>query len=739
MKPVHAIVALLFLPFAVAHFAFRGSLPALDGREHVTGIARPVSIERDHLGIPTITAQNRADLAFGTGYVHAQDRFFEMDLARRFAGGDLAKLFGPAARAHDKLARSFDFHGVARQAIALFSPQDKQILEAYAAGVNEGIASLHSRPWEYWVLRRVPLDWLPEDTLLVIYAMWWDLQYGDREREELRLDINDHLPGTADADGWKPAMRFLFPARTRWDAPIDAVAAGVVSADEPPIPDASQIDLRRTALVRSASPPAQAASPNATHEVIGSNNWALSGARSRTGAALVAGDMHLHLRVPTIWYRMRLRMRNLDLNGVTLPGGPVIVAGSNGSIAWSFTNSYGHWIDVDPRTRELHWLATDPGATNLRLIGLETARSASEALRLAPGIGIPHQNFAVGDHQGHIGWTIAGRIPRAIDWMRTPRQAGWLGAGEVPAILDPSGAAVWSANPRVTDEAASLARIGGSHASIGAGYDLGARAAQIRDDLAALKGPAAPADMLRIQLDDRAVLMAQWHDRLLAALDERALESHPDRAELRSLIEHWDGRAATDSVSYRIVAAFARQTRAAVWQAILRSLNVESSSAPDASFEEPLTRILETKPDNFLPAGFSGWQSFLLAQADATIEALKHTCEPLRRCTWGALNTVRVRHPMSAALPWLSRLIDMPAIPLPGDRDMPRVQGVDFGASVRMAVSPGFEAQGLLSIAGGQSAHPLSPYYRAGFQEWAKGQPLPLLPGPTQHRLELSP
>jgi len=731
LRPLHAIIALLFLPLAVAHFAFRASLPALDGRPHVPGLAHPVWIERDALGIPTITAENRIELAFGTGYVHAQDRFFQMDLARRFASGDLAGLFGAGARSHDQLARSFHFRRVARQAVALLDPVDKQILEAYTAGVNEGLASLGSRPWEFWFLQHVPIEWHAEDTLLVIYAMWWDLQYGERARGELRLDINARLRGEPDRDGWKPAMKFLFPAATRWDAPIDAAERQRAIGGSPPIPDASEIDVHRAPLTSARSLEAM--------EFPGSNNWALSGARSRTGAALVAGDMHLHLGVPAVWYRARLRSGSLDLNGITLPGGPLLVAGSNGAIAWSFTNSYGHWLEVDPTTRAVHWLATDPRATNLRLIALETARSATEALRLAPEIGIPHQNLVVGDRDGHVAWTIAGRIPRAADWMRTPRHTDWLGAGEVPAILDPPSGAVWSANARVTDERAVLSLLGGTYAAIGSGYDLGARAAQVRDDLAALTSPAGPAEMARIQLDDRAVLLEQWRKRLLEVLEAASLAGHPARAEMRNLVQQWDARAAPQSVGYRIVASFAGKTRNALWQSILSSLAVRSGSAPEASFEEPLARILEAQPVNFLPANFSDWHGFLLAQADATLSDLQRECGSLAHCTWGLHNIVRVRHPMSTALPWLSKLIDMPPLALPGDRDMPRVQGVDFGASDRMVVSPGFEAQGILTIAGGQSAHPLSAYYRAGFDQWAKGLPLPLLPGPTRHRLELSP
>jgi penicillin amidase len=213
----------------------------------------------------------------------------------------------------------------------------------------------------------------------------------------------------------------------------------------------------------------------------GSNSWAVAGRLTASGAALIANDMHLGQRVPPTWYRARLRIAAhgsepaLDLNGVTLPGAPLMVAGSNGHIAWGFTNSYGNWFDVaaapcapgaapltvvheeirvrgapsvgldiksgplgvlwrsgagSDRCWFVAWLAQLPEATNIRLMELERASSAADALAIAPDIGIPHQNVVVGDRDGHIGWTIFGRIPaqtgsgrayrRAVDYGRRP-------------------------------------------------------------------------------------------------------------------------------------------------------------------------------------------------------------------------------------------------------------------------------------------------------------------------------
>src|SRR6059058_5572772 len=146
-----------------------------------------------------------------------------------------------------------------------------------------------------------------------------------------------------------------------------------------------------------------------------------------------------------------------------------------------------------------------------------------------------------------------------------------------------------------------------------------------------------------------------------------------------------------------------------------------------------------TQPQHLLARAYPDWPAFLRAQVDVTLADLGERCPELARCTWGARNVVRIRHPLSAALPWLASFLDMPTLELPGDHDMPRVQDGATGASERFDVSPGHESEGYLQLPGGQSGHPLSPYYRAGFIEWARGEPLPFLPGPAEHALTLTP
>ncbi|MBV8306769.1 MAG: penicillin acylase family protein, partial [Gammaproteobacteria bacterium] len=290
-------------------------------------------------------------------------------------------------------------------------------------------------------------------------------------------------------------------------------------------------------------------------------------------------------------------------------------------------------------------------------------------------------------------------------------------------------------------EPRQLQLIGGNLASLGSEYDLGARAGQIRDDLMALSAPVTPADMLHIQLDDRAVFLARWQALLLHTLDGQALQGQPARAELRRLIESWKPQASVDSVGYRLVRAYHDRVQQAVWAMLLAALHVpvDEASWPPAQFEGPLWEMVTTGPLHLLSSDYHDWQQFLLAQVDATLAELAADCPQLARCTWGAGNEAQIRHPLSRAVPWLASLLDMHSLELPGDHDMPRVQNGAVGQSERFAVSPGHEREGYLHIPGGQSGHPLSPYYRAGFDAWARGDPLPFLPGTAEHTLTLTP
>ncbi|MFL5303364.1 MAG: penicillin acylase family protein, partial [Anaeromyxobacteraceae bacterium] len=177
-----------------AYLRLRASRPLLDGTAPVAGLSGSVSVERDALGVPTVRGASRLDVARATGFVHAQDRFFQMDLLRRRAAGELAELFGPLAVEVDRKTRLHRFRAVAARVLATLPPPDRDLLEAYAGGVNAGLAALRDRPFEYLLLRAAPAPWRAEDSVLVIHAMFIDLQGEDDAYESALGALRDAVP-----------------------------------------------------------------------------------------------------------------------------------------------------------------------------------------------------------------------------------------------------------------------------------------------------------------------------------------------------------------------------------------------------------------------------------------------------------------------------------------------------------------------------------------------------------------
>jgi penicillin amidase len=363
---------------------------------------------------------------------------------------------------------------------------------------------------------------------------------------------------------------------------------------------------------------------------------------------------------------------------------------------------------------------------------------------VAKQLGIPPQNFVSGDSSGNIGWTIAGQIPIRsgadarvpADWSDGSGWSGWLSSEDYPQVFNPPSGRIWTANSRVVDSEA-LRKIGDG------GYDLGARASQIRDGLFE-KNRFVETDMLAIQVDDRALFLARWRDLLLQVLDDEAISERAGRAKYRGLVENWIPRASGDSAGYRIVRAFRLETRAKVFDMLTAS--VRSAHGKDIElqiskqFEGPLWQLIHEEPAHMLASNYQSWRGLLLSAVDQNIEYFAaNWSDGLENRTWSERNTAAIRHPLSRALPLLSTWLDMPREPLSGDSNMPKAMSPTTGASERYGVSPGDEENGYLHMPAGQSGHPLSDFYRAGHDDWVKVRPSSFLPGEARYRLVISP
>ena len=209
---VAILVGLPILAAVTATLAVRGSLARLDGRRSIIGLQAPVSVIRDSLGVPDIVAASREDAARALGYLHAQDRFFQMDLQRRLAAGELAALLGSGALETDRDNRRHRFRARAQAVVAAMTGRERTLLFAYTDGVNAGLDDLRARPWEYLLLRAKPRPWLAEDTVLTVHAMFLDLSLPSVTSELTWASVRDNLP--------EALATFLLPVANRWDAPL---------------------------------------------------------------------------------------------------------------------------------------------------------------------------------------------------------------------------------------------------------------------------------------------------------------------------------------------------------------------------------------------------------------------------------------------------------------------------------------------------------------------------------------
>ncbi len=793
------------------------SFATLDGEVALDGLRDRVEVASDGMGIPTIQANNRDDAYRALGWIHARDRLFQMELIRRKSAGRLAELFGPVALELDKRQRTYGFERAARAIFAALPDKQKQAHYAYAAGVNAFLAQAKVLPPEFLVLGFSPEPWRVEDSLLVGLGMFQTLN-SQEEGERMLTVMKQALP--------EAVTQFLTPDVGEYDT----VLLGGQESHRParPVPSEdwarlNEADTRnpkqelQQADSKNPPPPfllkgdrgdwqaGMGEEPNSTasgvdplSSIIGSNQWVVGGAKTHDGRAILANDMHLTLSVPNIWYRASLSYAGQVLTGVTLPGLPLLVVGSNGRVAWGFTNVDADDMDLvrletnpanldEYRTpqgwrafdhhRELihvkggedqameinttiwgpvssqhllgqpvaiHWTALQALGVDLGLMDMDSAETLQQALAVVNRSGGPTQNVVLADIQGHIGWTLTGRYPlrRGFDGSVSLSWAdgsiGWDGyipPEALPRLIDPPQGFIATANNRT---------LGKDYPYVIAHNQAnGYRAHRIEQRL----GEAEKMDeqfLFSVQLDTRSEFFEYYRKLALAVLDQNAL-TVPELAEVRHYIEAWNGRMDADSLGIALLWSWREKLAATVFAPVVARCRLVDAgfSYNWRQMETPLRSLLAQKIPSTLPnAQYSTWRGLVLQTLADSARELKQRqgIQTLVGLTWGKVNRVPIRHPFSKSMPFLSPLLDMADAELAGCAGFcVRIVGNGHGASERMVVSPGHQEQGILHMPGGQSGYPLSAYYRDQHPAWQQGVALPFLPGASKHTLNFIP
>jgi penicillin amidase len=781
-----ALMCLAVIASGGGYWFLHGSMPQLDGTVKLDRLTAEVRVRTDAHGMPAIDAANRADAVRALAYVTARDRLFQMDLMRRKSAGRLAEIFGAMALDNDIKARTYGFHRVAKAVTAKLPPEHRHYLQAYADGVNGYIAESGKLPFEFKVLGYQPEPWVPEDTLLVVLGMFETLTAGEERGERMLSVMEKTLP--------EDVVRFLTPDTDAYTEQLQKQAESLRPARPVPVASlAAALERQPTDKTALADMVQQA------DLMAGSNAWAVSGKKTGDGRAILANDMHLGLSVPNVWYRVELNYNGRHAAGLNFPGTPLLVAGSNQHIAWGETNLTGDFLDLvrlevnpddsdqyrvgdqwqrfdeypetirvkDSEAKQImvkhtrwgpvasqpllgqpvaiHWAALDVDAINFNLLDLEQAETLEQAVKIVNSAGGPQLNVLLADDRGGIAWTLTGKIPKRFgnDGLAIRSWAdgsvGWGGYVEpenLPRIINPPEGMLASANER---------RFGKDFPYvIGHQFGNGYRAYRITRQLKEMPQFSEKA-MFNLQLDTGSEFYNYYQQLALKSLSNEVIAAQPELAEARACLLAWNGRADVDSLCFALLVEFRKQLAESVFAPFLSASRQadERFSYNWTYIDTPLQALLNEKTMQLLPdtANYRNWDGFILGQLKHSVQRLqaRHPGVKLTELNWGRHNKVHQAHPFSNALPVLRAWLDMPDEALPGCAFCVRAAAPGFGASERLVVSPNHFEDAILHMPGGQSGHPLSPYYQDQQEYWLKGLPMALTAGKAEHTLLLQP
>lgn len=763
--------------FAVLMFA---PLPSANGAFAVDGLKEAATVELDRYGAPHIRAESREDAFAALGYVSARDRLFQMDLLRRKTAGRLAEIFGPDLLASDAWSRRMGFERLSERILARLPAAQVATLGAYAAGVNQAMRDARMWPIEFTLLRYRPQPWRPQDSLLVALNLA-DLSYTE-DQERAASVMRAALPATVvdfltpESDCFNEALAPRAPERCASEAiPVEAIAG----------------------IMREAGPRRTAGDFREMRTPRGSNGWVVSGRRTRDGRAILANDMHLPLEIPNIWAQADLSYGDHRVEGLYLPGLPMIISGSNGHVAWGMTSVEGDFADLvrlrpdplsakryldergvstafverrekieirgaaavvldvkdtvwGPLSRPLlgedvatRWTMLDPDATNLDLIEMDRITTIAEALPLLRGAGTPPLNGLVADSAGAVAWTLMGKIPkrRGFDglfseyWNAAVTWDGYLSPDETPQRVNPITGYLVNANQRMLSRADFERKLGHD-------YSGGYRAFAIDRALSDAKD-VSERDMAAIQLDTRAEPYRYYQRLALRALDGADDDAH---AKVKRALLDWDGAANSGSVGLPLIAEFRAKLVAAILSPLLtRCRRLDPSfSYYWTNVDVPIERLIDSARDELIPPPYRDWPTFLRDMLEQSLAELASRHGPsAHRLRWGDVSKAEIAHPLSVASPLLAWLLDMPRAPMAGCVQCVRFYFSDktksSGANARLVVAPGHERDGLIQMAGGQSGQFGSPHYADREADWVAGLPQEFRQTAVAGRLELRP
>ena len=778
-KTLAAAAGLAGLAGGAYYMLLRRPLPNKKGELHLKGLHEQVEVITDRYGVPHIYAQNEDDLFFAQGYVHAQDRLWQMELNRRIGSGRLSEIFGKLALEADRFARRLGMHRAAATAAEQLPEHSKRILDAYAQGVNAFIEQNRKRlSIEFTLLHFNPGPWTIMDSIQWSKMMGWNLG-GNWETEVIRARIVAKLGAERAIKleaGYDPRHPLIIPP----GAEYRGINLGMLEQYE------------------------QLKQLSGFGVLGGSNNWVVDGTMTVTGLPILCNDPHLMQAAPSMWYECHLVAGDIDVIGASFPGGPGIVIGHNQYVAWGLTNAIsdvedlyiekfnpqnpyqyeymGKWEEAQvvheeikvrgaraPVIEEVRITRHGPILTStqagnnganvglselplaLRWTGFEKHDIVSAAQKLNRATNweefrealrewdLSPQNVVYADIHGNIGYVMAGAVPIRAKGQAVLPSPGWTGEyewtgyipfDELPQIFNPEQHFIVTANNRVVDDNYPY--------YITNEWLNGYRAQRIRDLLTS-KGKLALSDMATIQADQYSLPAVEIVPHML----KLQADTKPEKDALDAL-RTWNYMLAPDSAGAAIYSAFLFKLERIVFSAMLGDeetlihnylgvgTTILALQNGYASRSKPLLiRLLNEHDDNWfagsvVPNSPKTWDEALSGAFKAAIEDLREKLgNDVSRWKYGAIHKMTYSHPLGAVKP-LAKIFNRGPFAVGGDIDT-----VNTGATPAnqpetvVTVSSYRQIANLADLKGslsghapGQSGHPASKHYADFIKMW---------------------
>lgn len=789
LKTLIAVSVSLIILIVAAGFVFynmlTASLPQYEGELTADSISGEVEVYRDSMAIPYILAGNEEDAAFALGYLHAQERMFQMDLVRRAGAGRLSEILGSDALIFDKMLRTVGIKKTSLRILKVLRPEVLKLLESYSAGVNQYLKDAKGKyPVEFDVLDYDPYDWKPEDCVIISRMMAWELNiswWADISFTQLAQKLGEEKVKQILPD-WEENAPYVIPPEIK---SYPRLRTGLIDIDKA---------LRKLLGI------------TGTH--LGSNNWVIDSSLSVSGKPIIANDPHLAFSALGKWYAVVIRAGNWNVEGVTLPGVPAIVIGKNENISWTLTNimlddadfyiekldSTGtkylldnNWKDISiteetikvkdsldirlkirgthrgPLISDIHpysFLYPDQNLRNtaisMRWVGAEVTEEVNsfyllnragnwkefkEAVSL---FSVPGQNFVYADKEGNIGYVFGGKLPKRestsptfvfdgttdkYDWK------GYVERSEIPDLFNPSQKFIATANNKTLNN---------FKYHISNLWEPSSRIERITQLLSSKKKYSV-SDFMKFQMDQVSPYAERIISYILSAF-EKVDVTDKNLSEVLELLKDWDYEMDEFSQLPTIYSAFYKYfLRNTFYDELGEDLYnqfVFVASVPYRSIEKMIKDRFHPWFNN-IETTQNEDRDYIIRKSlvDALSELEETFGKDIKEWQWGKLHTVTHKHIFSGQFPLLDKFIDIGPFPVGGDGttlfnteypfhdakgNYPRFNHKPFddilGPSMRYIFDFSKPDEFHLILTTGQSGNVMSGHYRDMTEMWLRGK-----------------